>query len=73
MSQLSSIDGVIMLLILSLAKMAMFKVLSKKASRMKPLVDLMATELSTFRHRGAQDRFSSVVSRGMEAIRLANY
>lgn len=53
--------------------MAIFKVLSKKESRLKLLVDLLARDLRGSRGKGKEEDFKGIVSRGMAAISGARY
>lgn len=61
----------------SLAKTALHKVLSKKAARLKGLVDLLATDLNhaKSRHRPGEQATGcdKAIARGCEAIQTAMY
>lgn len=74
-NQISSCKSpfIITLLIESLAKTAMLMVLSKKASRMKGVVDLLKRDLMGGRNRVREEQFESIISRGTVAIRGAKY
>ena len=53
--------------------MAILKVLSKKESRWKLIVDLLSSELRESRRKGREEEFKEIVSRGMAAISGARY
>jgi hypothetical protein len=57
----------------SLAKTAMLKVLSKKASRMKVVMDRLKVDLSQRKCRERAEELSGVVTQGMEAVQGAKY
>lgn len=51
----------------------MLKVLSKKASRMKTVVDRLKVDLSQRKFRERSEQLSSIVTQGMEAVQGAKY
>jgi hypothetical protein len=53
--------------------MAILKVLSKKESRLKLVVNLLSQDLRVSRANGRETKLAEVVSKGMEAIRTAKY
>ena len=57
----------------SLAKTAMLFVLSKKASRMKGVVDLLKRDLMGGKNRVKEGQFETIVARGREAVEGAKY
>jgi hypothetical protein len=58
---------------ISLAKVAMLRVLSKKASRMKHVVDRLTVDLAQHRYRDRKGRLKATVDQGIEAVRGARY
>lgn len=57
----------------SLAKMAMLKVLSKKASRMKIVVDLLSRDVGRSSRVGRAKSLEAVIDKGIAAIEGARY
>jgi hypothetical protein len=57
----------------SLAKTAMLFVLSKKASRMKGVVDLLKRDLMGGRNRTKEGQFETIIARGRAAVEGAKY
>jgi len=57
----------------SLAKTAMLIVLSKKASRMKGVVDLLKRDLMGGRNRAKEVEFDTIITRGRAAVEGAKY
>jgi hypothetical protein len=57
----------------SLAKTAMLFVLSKKASRMKGVVDLLKRDLMGGRNRAKEGQFETIIARGRAAVEGAKY
>jgi len=57
----------------SLAKTAMLFVLSKKASRMKGVVDLLKRDLMGGRNRAKEGKFETTIARGRGAVEGAKY
>jgi hypothetical protein len=57
----------------SLAKTAILSVLSKKASRMKGVVDLLHQDSMGPRNREREERFKGIIARGCAAVRGAKY
>lgn len=57
----------------SLAKTAMLFVLSKKASRMKGVVDLLKRDLMGGRNRAKEVQFETTIVRGRAAVEGAKY
>jgi hypothetical protein len=57
----------------SLAKTAILVVLSKKASRMKGVVDLLKRDLTGGRNRTREGQFETIVAKGRAAVEGAKY
>jgi hypothetical protein len=51
----------------------MLGVLSKKAARMKGIVDLLKHDLMGCRNREKEEQFHGIIARGQAAIRGAKY
>ena len=57
----------------SLAKIAVFNVLSRKASRFKDVVHLLKTDLDRGEYRKMSGRFEKVIAMGREMIKGARH
>jgi hypothetical protein len=57
----------------SLAKTAMLVVVSKKASRMKGVVDLLKRDLVGARNRAKEGQLDTIITRGRAAVEGAKY
>jgi hypothetical protein len=57
----------------SLAKTAMLGVLSKKASRMKGVIDLLKRDLMGCKNRVKEEQFGEIITRGRAAVEGAKY
>ena len=58
---------------ISLAKKAMLIVLSKKASRMKGIIELLKRDLMGHKKSIREGRFEVIIARGRDAIKGAKY
>jgi len=58
---------------ISLAKKAMLIVLSKKASRMKGIIELLKRDLMGHKNSTREGRFEVIIARGRDAIKGAKY